>query len=189
MRFNVFFDNFIGHIPCRDSKIASCPQVSTPILPFQLTKLLHQPSTTSPFQLLDHLTHRQFGRYAQQQMHMIFRHMSRYDVDFQLLTTLPYQFPQSQRNRALQNRFSIFCHPHDVIFQVIHRVRCFSITHQRHWIQFDHVTMIMSGRLARYFNTRRTSQPDPMLKTACLKGRGFRPYLQTIKKATHLCRS
>jgi hypothetical protein len=43
------------------------------------------------------------------------------------------------------------------------------------------LTIITSGRLGRYLHTRHPSQPELRLETACLKGRGFRPNLQTIK--------
>jgi len=131
LRLNVLLDDLIRHIARTCSEIALSPQVSSPELPTQLAKLLQQFPTTASFDTLHQVAHRHLRGYRHQQMHMVNGYMSAQDIHLQRRTCLPNQFAQPNGYFAPQYRFPILGNPHHVIFQVIDRVGCFSIAHDR----------------------------------------------------------
>ncbi len=110
---------------------------------------------------------------------MVNGYVSADDVHLQGHTGLPEQLPQARGNLSAQDRLTILGHLHQVIFQVIHSVRCFSVAHDcivKHRLGLS--TRPGGGpRLSPVI--RRSAQPDldtfAEVKTACLKGRGFDP--------------
>jgi hypothetical protein len=129
LRFNVLLDDLIGHVARTCSEVTSRPQVSSPKLSAQLAKLLHHPSTTSPFDSLHQLAHRYLWRHRHQQMYVVFSHMSTQDVHIQCSTRLPSQFAQATRYLSAQHWLAILGNPHQVIFQIIDCVRRLAVIH------------------------------------------------------------
>lgn len=177
MRFYILADDLISHITGCHGKIAARPPMVAPILPLQLAKFLQQTPTTAAFQPLYQLAHGQMRRHRQQQMHMICRHMATHNIDFQCGTRLSDQFPRSQRHLSPQNRLPVFCHPHYMVFQIVNRVRRFSVAHCPVKIQslvyHDCYHTVRAGALPSVWRSVHPARSP--VKTACLKGRGFDP--------------
>src|SRR5438128_3421141 len=101
----------------------------TPKLLVEFTELYQQQATTTSFQTLHEFADSQVGRYTDQQMDVICRHMTAFDDDIQCRTTLSNQFAQAFRNFSTQHRFTIFGNPDQVAFQTINGMGCFAVTH------------------------------------------------------------
>ena len=158
MRFNVLLHHFVSYIARARRKIPARPQMSPPELSSQLTKLFQHPPTTASFDSLHQLAYRHFRRHRHQQVHMVRRHMSTEDVHIHARTRLSHQFSQTNPYFTAQHRLPVFCDPHQVVFQIVHSVRCFSVAH----------CCIVQPPSS-------LSTHSVGVKTACLKGRGFNP--------------
>lgn len=92
MRLDILPDNLIRYITCRHSKVAACPQMPSPELAAQLTKLFQHPSATAAFQPLYQVADGQVRRHRQ--VNMIHRYMPADDIHVQRRTRLPDQLAQ-----------------------------------------------------------------------------------------------
>ena len=180
MRFDVLLDNLICHIARTGRKVSPRPKVSSPKLPIQLAKLLQHLPAASPLDPLHQLAHRHLRRHRHQQMHMVRRNMPFHNVHILARACLLYQLSQSSPDFSSQHRLAIFGYPHQVVFQVINRVRRLTVTHDRILLQsplWSNPSGPSSQSLPRCH--RLAARPDlvtsAVLKTACLKGRGFYP--------------
>ena len=129
LRFNVLPDNLIGHVARACSKVATCPQVSSPKLSAQLAKLLHHPSAATSLDSLHQLAHRYLWRHRHQQMHMVHSYMPTQDVHIQRGARLPNQFAQATRYLSTQHWLAILGDPHQVVLQIVNCVSCFAVAH------------------------------------------------------------
>lgn len=169
MRLDILLDHIIGHVARADGKVAPCPQVSSPVLATQFAELFQQSPTTPPFQPLHQFVDRQIWRHRNQQMDMIHRHMSTDDIYIQVRACLPDQLPQTDRNLTVQHRFTILRNPHHMVFQVVNRVRCLSITHCPFGIlsfQHGHHHTVRASALPLVHRSVQPAQSG--VKTACL---------------------
>ena len=180
MRFDVLLDYLISHIARTGRKVSPRPQVSSPKLPVQLAKLLQHLPAASSFDPLHQLAHRYLGRYRYQQMDMVWRNVSFHDVHIRGRAGLSHQLSQSYPNFASQHWLSVLGNPHQMVFEVINRVRCLAVLHDRILLQtslWSNPSGPSSQSLPRCH--RLAARPDldtsAVLKTACLKGRGFYP--------------
>ena len=156
MRLNILLDYLISHIARACRKVPSRPQMASPELATQFTKFLQHFSTTGPFQLLHQLTDCYVGWHRHQQMHVIFGYMPTQHIHIQFRTLHPHQLSQSFSNLAPQHWLAIFGDPDHMIFDVVHRMRCFSIA--------AHSRIL-----------RRSYLFQPVVKTAHLKVGVFHP--------------
>jgi hypothetical protein len=129
LRFNVLLDDLIGHVARACCEIAACPQVPSPKLSAQLTKLLQHPSAATPLDSLHQLAHRYLWRHRYQQMHVVRSDMPAQDVYVQRGARLPNQFAQATRYLPAQHRLAILGDLHQVVFQIVNCVRCLAVTH------------------------------------------------------------
>ena len=129
LRFNVLLDNLVCHITRARGKVAPCPEVSSPELSTQFTELFQHPSAAAALDSLHQLAHRQFGWHRDQQVNMVRCYVPTQDGQIQRSTSLPHQFAQPNGYLAAQYGFAILGDPHDVILEVIDRMRCLSIAH------------------------------------------------------------
>ena len=129
MRLNILTNDFVSNISRTHGKVAACPHVPSPILAAQIRELFHQQPTAATFEPLSQFTHRKLRRNRNQHMHMVSRNMSCHDEHIQCLTTLSDQLTGFDRNLPLQHRFTLFCNPDKMVFQVIHGVGALSVTH------------------------------------------------------------
>lgn len=174
MRLDVLSDHLIGHIPSADGEIAPRPQVASPILAAQLTKLLQQTSAGTSFQALHQHADCQMWRHRQQQMDVVTGDMPTHDVHLQGRTRLPDQFAQAHCDLSAQYRLAVFGDPDHMILQVVNRMRRFSVAHQPHRDQLVCHPADDNVRAGDLPSVRRSGRPArPLVKTACLKGRGF----------------
>src|SRR5258708_5222051 len=88
LRLDVLFDNFIRYIARTSGKIAACPQMLAPKLLVQFAKLNQQQAASASFQALHEFTNSQIGRYGDEQMDVIRRHMTAFDDHLQRCTGL-----------------------------------------------------------------------------------------------------
>jgi hypothetical protein len=102
-------------------------------------------------------------RDREQQVNVVSRNVSFFDIHIQRGTGLADQFPQAGRNFATQDGLAILGDPDNVILEIVDRVRSFSIVHAP--------ILLRSVHSFNFF----TWKTIVLLKTACLKGRGFYP--------------
>ena len=182
MRFNILLNYFISYIACTHRKIASRPQVFSPILAFQFAKFLLHSAATSAFHTLHQLTYRDAGRNRHQKVDMICRYMAAQNIYFQLGTGLANQFSQSDCNLPSQHWFPIFGDPDQVILQIVNRMGRFSITHKHHLFVRIERALYHNVRVDYPPPVRRAAHPARSLVENGLPERqGFQPYLQTMK--------
>jgi len=179
LRLNVLLDHFISDVARTRSEISARPKVPSPELSAQLAKLLQHLPATASLDALHQITHRHIRWHRHQQVHMIYRYVPTEDVHVQCRARLSHQFTQSKPDFATQHRLPIFRDPHQVIFQIVDSMRCFSIAHG----------CILRLPCSLSSSSRACDQPLPDshrlvarpdldqcgVKTACLKGRGFYP--------------
>ena len=180
MRFDVLLDYLISHIARTGRKVSPRPQVSSPKLPVQLAKLLQHLPAASPLDPLHQLAHRYLRRHRYQQMHMVWRNVSFHDVHFLARAGLFYQLSQSLTNFTSQHWLAILGYPHQMVLQIIDRMRCLTVTHD-HILLRPRLWSNPSGPSSQSLPIchRLAARPElvtsAVLKTACLKGRGFYP--------------
>ena len=180
MRFDVLLDNLISHIARTGRKVTPRPKVSSPKLPVQLAKLLQHLPAAPSLDPLHQLAHRHLRRHRHQQVHIVWRNVPLHNVHIQARAGLSYQLLQSFPDFSSQHRLAIFGYPHQVVFQIIDRVRRLSVAHHRILLRprlWSNPSGPSSQSLPKCH--RLAARPElvtsAVLKTACLKGRGFYP--------------
>lgn len=111
------------------SKIASGPKMLSPGLSPQFSKLFQHLAATPSLEALHQVTHRDLRWHWDQQVYMVNRDMPTFDVHIQCGTRQPDQLPPAYRDLTAQHLLPIFGNPHQVVFEVIDRVRCFAIVY------------------------------------------------------------
>ena len=135
MRLNILLDYLVRHIPTTGREIAPRPDVPPPILPPDFPELFHHPPTTSSLYSLHQVTHRHIRWHRYQQMYVVYCYVAADYIHVQGDTGLTNQFAQPKPYFTSQHRLAILGYPHKMVFQIINRMRSFSITHYRILLQ------------------------------------------------------
>lgn len=80
-----------------------------------------------PFSHCSIRLNRHLRRYRQQQMYMIFRHMSLHDLDVVFPADLSHQISYPQRHLSRQHRLAVLRCPYHVQMNLVYGVRAASI--------------------------------------------------------------
>ena len=96
-------------------------------------------------------------------MEMVSGDVSFLDIHIHRRTSLADQFAKTQCNLAVQDWFTLLGNPNQVVLEIIDRVRSFSIIH---------ALIVLRSAYSFKSSIRKMIE---VLKTACLKGRGFNP--------------
>ena len=100
-------------------KVASPPNMLTPITLAQMFELHHYLAAAFSFYVLHQLRKRQVGRHRDKKMNMIRTHATGYYVDIVCCADFTYQYSHTICNIAGQHAIAIFGAPNYVVLKII----------------------------------------------------------------------
>ena len=118
---------FFCHCAYRRAEVSPGPQMLPPIPLLQVREFILQHPRRSPFHILHNLRRAQAWRTRHQDMHMIFANMPLQYLDIPTQATLSDQLPCPQRHFPFQHVITILCHPHKMVFDIIHAMWSLSV--------------------------------------------------------------
>src|SRR5258706_13322400 len=124
---NVFLDLFLGDGSNRGTKIASRPQVLTPVSFLQMLEFFLQLAGRDAFDELNNFGWRQQRWTRHQDMHVIDAHMTFHNADVAAHTHLLDDVARSFGHLGAQHMVAIFRGPYKVVLDVIDGVSTFAI--------------------------------------------------------------
>ena len=130
MPFNVVSNHLIHHLPYSATKVASGPDILSPVTFSQVRKLLLKNAGWSALDFLHELTGWQMRRNRNEQIDMISAHITFLDQQFQLKADLSDDLTSSDFNLSCQNMIAILCHPYKMILDNVHCVGTFTVFHK-----------------------------------------------------------
>lgn len=127
MFLNILLDLLLGDDPHRRAEIPPRPQMLSPIAFLQMRKFLLQLPRRHALQVLRDFSWTKQRRTRHQHMHMVNTHMP-----FQNMHISAHTYLSKNRARPLgylptQHLIPIFRHPHQMVLNVIERVRSFPV--------------------------------------------------------------
>jgi len=143
MVLKIVLDHFLCHLPYCGAKIASCPEMPSPVPLLKVRELFEQTSRCPSFDASHDLAWRQAWWRTDQDVHVILAHYSSHNSYLKGIASLPHQLPYPFTNFPSQNLVPIFRNPHKVILDLIYRVATISVVHiasplpMARWLSFS----------------------------------------------------
>ncbi len=144
MMVNVGFDLLLGYSADCAAKIAPRPQMLAPVSLFQQREFILQFPRRYSLDELGDLRWTEIGRRRHHQMHMVTTDVALQDGDFSAGTDLADNVACPFRRFSPQHLVAIFRHPHEVILNVVDRMRSLPI------LRHDGSPPIVSGILRSF---------------------------------------
>jgi hypothetical protein len=117
--FNALYDHFIGDIAGAGDKIAPCPYVPAPKGPIETLEFQHQFSRCLSFERLDEVTYREVGRHGYEEMYVILRDMTSYELNVIRFADFPDQVSCPQCNVSPKDWLAVLRNPHEMILDIV----------------------------------------------------------------------
>jgi len=128
--FNITSNHICSHlVPYTSDKVSVTPQLTSPKLPSQSSKLLEHFSCRYTFQYLHHFRRRVFRWHLQKYVHMVFHYLHGIHPESIFLCYSLKHFFCVLSNLPFQNVFSILRYPDQVVLYVKNGVLCSSNPH------------------------------------------------------------